>query len=62
MRKQEGLLTGTERRTKGLLLALRDMARRAIQGILAYLSLPRSLKWIFKEFGDSKLAIWKELE
>merc|ERR1712048_205164 len=37
-----------------------ELASQARDGVLAYLSLPNSLNWICKEFGSSKLGIWKE--
>ncbi|CAL1150277.1 unnamed protein product [Cladocopium goreaui] len=62
VRKQESLpeSAASERRKTGLGLALRELAAKAMAGVLAYLSLPRCLKWICAEFGQSTLGIWKE--
>jgi len=58
---QEQIMSGprpTKRHT-GLATALDQLSDQAMTGILAYLSLPRSLKRICAEFKDSTLAIWK---
>lgn len=61
VRWQERILA-SERPTKrstGLATALEELAAQAITGVLAYLSLPRALKWICAEFAASTLGIWK---
>merc|ERR1712008_350950 len=47
------------KRQQGLVAALARLASQAMAGALAYLSLPRSLKWICTEFGSSGLGVWK---
>merc|ERR1719221_1352218 len=37
-----------------------DLASKAMRGVLAYLSLPRSLTWICDKFGTSELSLWKD--
>jgi len=48
------------KRQQGLTAALARLASQAMAGALAYLSLPRSLKWICTEFGSSGLGVWKD--
>ncbi|CAE7324985.1 ADK-B [Symbiodinium sp. CCMP2592] len=64
VRKQEslhgGCIGGSERgRRLGLGLALQELASKAMTAVLAYLSLPRCLKWMCAEFGQSTLGTWK---
>lgn len=64
VRKQESLHGGciggfSERRRLALGLALQELASKAMSAVLAYLSLPRCLKWMCAEFGQSTLATWK---
>merc|ERR1711957_528430 len=40
--------------------AMADLASKAMSGVLAYLSLPRSLNWICDKFGSSELSLWKD--
>merc|ERR1712137_230087 len=48
------------KRTKAFGVSLQELASRAMAGVLAYLSLPRSLERICSDFSDSALFIWKE--
>merc|ERR1719221_766089 len=58
---QERMAAGprpTKRHT-GLVTALEQLSMQAMAGVLAYLSLPRSLKRICAEFAASEFGIWK---
>merc|ERR1719384_2054959 len=49
----------TTKRHTGLITALEQLSLQAMTGVLAYLSLPRSLKRISTDFAESNLGIWK---
>jgi len=50
----------TSKRQAAFSVALAELSSRAMAGVLAYLSLPRSLKRICSEFGSSALGVWKD--
>lgn len=50
----------TSKRQAASSVALAELSSRAMAGVLAYLSLPRSLKRICSEFGSSALGVWKD--
>merc|ERR1712100_314377 len=55
-------LKESERQSKrhaGFSAALGELNSRAMAGVLAYLSLPRSLQKICSEFGSSALGVWQ---
>merc|ERR1712100_616422 len=55
-------LAASERQSKrhaGFSAALVELSSRAMAGVLAYLSLPRSLQRICSEFGSSALGVWQ---
>jgi hypothetical protein len=55
-------LAASERQSKrhaGFSAALVELSSRAMSGVLAYLSLPRSLQRITSEFGPSALGVWQ---
>lgn len=58
---QERMAAGprTTKRHTGFVTALDQLSLQAMGGVLAYLSLPRSLKRICADFTESKLGIWK---
>eukprot|EP00927_Polykrikos_kofoidii_P069579 TRINITY_DN6510_c0_g1_i1.p1 TRINITY_DN6510_c0_g1~~TRINITY_DN6510_c0_g1_i1.p1 ORF type:complete len:1590 (-),score=304.28 TRINITY_DN6510_c0_g1_i1:110-4879(-) len=50
----------SSKRFAGITAAFADLSSQVMIGVLAYLSLPRALKWICETFGASSLGIWKE--
>jgi len=58
--REAGASAVPPKRQQGLTAALARLASQAMAGALAYLSLPRSLKWICAEFGSSGLGVWKD--
>eukprot|EP00434_Breviolum_minutum_P023684 symbB.v1.2.020891.t1/scaffold1778.1/size101634/11 len=55
-----GILGFTVRKQESVSESTASERRKAGLRVLAYLSLPRCLKWICAEFGQSTLGIWKE--
>merc|ERR1712072_1242046 len=50
---------GQSKRHAGFSAALCELSSQAIAGVLAYLSLPRSLQRICSEFGSSAIGVWQ---
>lgn len=62
VRWQEQVAAAQGARTKrhaALALAFEELVAQAMRGLLTFLSLPRSLKWLCEEFGESRLGIWR---
>mmetsp|Transcript_23247 Transcript_23247/g.75160 ORF Transcript_23247/g.75160 Transcript_23247/m.75160 type:complete len:1662 (-) Transcript_23247:649-5634(-) len=62
VRWQEQVAVAQGAKTKrqvGMASAFEELVSQAMAGLLAFLSLPRSLKWICEEFGPSRLGIWR---
>lgn len=61
VRRQEQVQASSEpaKRRDGLAAAYKELANQAMTGVLAYLSLPRSLQRLCAEYGSSALGVWK---